>query len=452
MHTLTHGDPVAPNRQLGIVDRRGRVASYTGSRCLPWAGGMCGRSYAVQGNLLAGPQVVEAMADAYEAGAGLPFTVRLVRALVAGDEAGGDRRGRQSAALKVWRAEPAGTPGDVTADLRVDDAPLPVHRLLELLPVYWLEHGTPVVEQAVPLADELAARLSVRLEAPPEQVESALELWASRAQPGASRPPRPGRSGRARRGGAERAARARRSRGRTAHDRLARLSLRAFLFDFDGLLFALEWGDVDRAAGVVQIRRAYANGRVKHTKTRLSKRAVPLQAIALEALDQIRPREDSPLLFPNARGGHLDFRNFNRRHWKPVQKTVGIEPLRGLYDLRHTYATFALRAGVPVFALSRFMGTSIAMIDLHYGHLAVDSYQHAVSRAHVGTRARRQDRVEQPSFRHESRSSLRRRLRDGEPCDRTVTDGSDFCVHHAKLAATRGDEVVKKGLQATPAG
>jgi integrase len=144
-------------------------------------------------------------------------------------------------------------------------------------------------------------------------------------------------------------------------------------------LFALEQCDVDRAAGVVQIRRAYANGRVKQTKTRLSRRAVPLQAIALEALDQLRLREDSPLLFPNTRGGHLDFRNFNRRHWKPVQKTVGIEPLRDLYDLRHTYATFALRAGVPVFALSRFMGTSIAMIDLHYGHLAVDSYQHAVS-------------------------------------------------------------------------
>jgi hypothetical protein len=103
-------------------------------------------------------------------------------------------------------------------------------------------------------------------------------------------------------------------------------------------LFAFEWSDVDRAAGVVQIRRAYANGRVKQTKTRLSRRAVPLQAIALEALDQLRPREDSPLLFPNARGGHLDFRNFNRRHWKPVQKAVGIEPLRDLYDLRHIRA------------------------------------------------------------------------------------------------------------------
>jgi integrase len=144
-------------------------------------------------------------------------------------------------------------------------------------------------------------------------------------------------------------------------------------------LFALEHGDVDRAAGVVQIRRAYANGRVKHPKTRLSRRAVPLQAIALEALDQLRLHPESPLLFPNSRGGHLDFRNFNRRHWKPVQKAAGIDPLRDLYDLRHTYATFALRAGVPVFALSRFMGTSIAMIDLHYGHLAVDSHEHAVS-------------------------------------------------------------------------
>ena len=88
-------------------------------------------------------------------------------------------------------------------------------------------------------------------------------------------------------------------------------------------LFALEHGDVDRGAGVVQIRRAYANGRVKHTKTRLSRRAVPLQAVALEALDQLRPREGSPLLFPNARGGRLVFRNFNRRHWKPSRKRWG---------------------------------------------------------------------------------------------------------------------------------
>jgi integrase len=117
-------------------------------------------------------------------------------------------------------------------------------------------------------------------------------------------------------------------------------------------LFALEQRDVDRAAGVLYVRRASANGRLKHTKTRLSTRAVPLQAIALEALDGLPPSE-SPLLFANSRGGYIDFRSFGRRHWKPAQTAAGIEPLRHLYDLRHTYATFALRAGVSVFAVSR---------------------------------------------------------------------------------------------------
>jgi integrase len=143
-------------------------------------------------------------------------------------------------------------------------------------------------------------------------------------------------------------------------------------------LFGLEQHDVDRAAGVVYVRRAYANGRLKHTKTRLSNRAVPLQAKAIKALDRL-PASENPTLFPNARGGRIDFRIFGRKHWKPAQIKAGIEPLRGLYDLRHTYATFALRAGVPVFAVSRFMGSSIAMIDRHYGHLAHDSREHAVS-------------------------------------------------------------------------
>ena len=81
---LTHGDPDAPNRQLGVVDAENRLVSYTGSRCLPWAGGMCGDGFAVQGNLLAGPQVVEAMAGAYEQRRGQPFVERLVRALASG--------------------------------------------------------------------------------------------------------------------------------------------------------------------------------------------------------------------------------------------------------------------------------------------------------------------------------------------------------------------------------
>ena len=127
-------------------------------------------------------------------------------------------------------------------------------------------------------------------------------------------------------------------------------------------LFGLEWRDVDRDAGVVYVRRAFANGRLKHTKPRLSNRAVPLQAKALAALDQL-PTTEKPILFANSRGGRIDFRSFGRRHWKPAQQRAGLEPPRGLYDLRQTYATFALRAGVPVFAVSRFMGSSIAMGD-----------------------------------------------------------------------------------------
>ena len=65
-----------------------------------------------------------------------------------------------------------------------------------------------------------------------------------------------------------------------------------------------------------------------------------------------------------------------------LEGPAGMDPIRGLYDLRRTYATFALRAGVPVFAVSRFIGSSIAMIDRHYGHLARDSREHAVARTH----------------------------------------------------------------------
>jgi integrase len=127
-------------------------------------------------------------------------------------------------------------------------------------------------------------------------------------------------------------------------------------------LFGLEQHDVDREAGVIYVRRAFANGTIKSTKTRLSTRAVPLQAKAVEALDRL-PASVNPILFPNARGGRIDFRVFGRRHWRPAQIAAGVASIRGLYDLRHTYATFALRAGVPVFAVSRFIGSSIAMID-----------------------------------------------------------------------------------------
>jgi integrase len=145
-----------------------------------------------------------------------------------------------------------------------------------------------------------------------------------------------------------------------------------------GEWLALEHRDVDREAHVVYVRRTFRNGRIKTPKTKASVRAVPLQSIALAALDQLPPNPDCPLVFPSVRGGHLDLHNFRNRNWKPAQKAAGIVPLRRVYDLRHTFATFALRAGISTFDLSRYMGTSLAMIDRHYGHLARDGREHAI--------------------------------------------------------------------------
>ena len=83
-------------------------------------------------------------------------------------------------------------------------------------------------------------------------------------------------------------------------------------------------------------------------------------------------------MFPAERGRYLDLHNFRNRNWKPAQIAAGIEPLRRIYDLRHTFATFALRAGISTFDLSRYMGASLTMIDRHYGHLARDGREHAI--------------------------------------------------------------------------
>jgi integrase len=141
---------------------------------------------------------------------------------------------------------------------------------------------------------------------------------------------------------------------------------------------ALEQRDVDREARVVYVRRAFTKGRLKCTKTEASRRAVPLQAIALDAIERQPPSRHNPLLFAGERGGYLDLHNFRDHHWKPAQRAAGIEPLRRIYDLRHTFATFALRAGISTFDLSRYMGASLTMIDRHYGHLAREGREHAI--------------------------------------------------------------------------
>jgi uncharacterized Ntn-hydrolase superfamily protein len=129
---LTGADPMRDRRQVGVVDAAGRAATYTGAQCMEWAGGKTGMNFAVQGNILAGPGVIEAMAAGYEQAQG-DLGERMIAALEAGEAAGGDRRGRQSAALLIVRQN-AGYAGlnDRYRDLRVDDHPEPIAELLRI--------------------------------------------------------------------------------------------------------------------------------------------------------------------------------------------------------------------------------------------------------------------------------------------------------------------------------
>lgn len=136
---------------------------------------------------------------------------------------------------------------------------------------------------------------------------------------------------------------------------------------------ALERRDVDRQRRVVSVQRVYTGAKVsEYPKTDRSRRRVPMRKRVLQELDAMPSRLDTPLLFPGARGGYLDLHNFRERHWKAALRAAGLA-YRRPYDLRHTYATFSIAAGVSLFALARRMGTSLEMIDKTYGHLAPDA-------------------------------------------------------------------------------
>jgi uncharacterized Ntn-hydrolase superfamily protein len=162
--SLIRSDDEREHRQVGIVDREGRTAGFTGSECFDWAGSTAGEGYTCQGNILTGPGVVNDMAAAFEATAG-DLAGRLLAAMAAGDSAGGDRRGRQSAAMLIAR-EGGGYLGDsdIALDLRVDDHPTPVGELGRLLDIHRLLFPNPdeldFVEIDGPLAIKVAAALS----------------------------------------------------------------------------------------------------------------------------------------------------------------------------------------------------------------------------------------------------------------------------------------------------
>jgi integrase len=132
----------------------------------------------------------------------------------------------------------------------------------------------------------------------------------------------------------------------------------------------LERRDVDRAHGVVNVRRTVSGGQVVElAKTSAGRRQVPLSRRALDALDALAPRLDTPYLFPAPGGGLLNLDNFRRREWAPAVEASGVDTPARIYDLRSTFASEALAAGVSIFELARVMGTSVRMIERVYGTL-----------------------------------------------------------------------------------
>lgn len=159
LDALIQEDTLAEQRQAGIVDAQGHSATWTGGGCHQWAGGTAGPNFAAQGNILVGKETIAAMVETFERERGSLWR-RMVAALAAGQKAGGDNRGQQSAALLVVR-EHGGYGGfnDRMIDLRVDDAEHPIDELSRLLDIYELLFLKPLPEDLLPIDHAIASEL-----------------------------------------------------------------------------------------------------------------------------------------------------------------------------------------------------------------------------------------------------------------------------------------------------
>lgn len=166
VETLTTRDEGREDRQLGVVDAGGRSASFTGRRCFEWAGGVAADDFCCQGNILIGPEVVDDMSRAFTETEG-ELAERLLAALRAGDAAGGDRRGRQSASLLVVRAGGGYDGGnDISVDLRVDDHPDPVPELRRIFKLHRLLMPRPEDLEFVDVDPAVVGELRSLLQVP----------------------------------------------------------------------------------------------------------------------------------------------------------------------------------------------------------------------------------------------------------------------------------------------
>jgi len=161
---LTAADGDRALRQLGVVDGQGRAATFTGEECHAWAGGRTGSGYAAQGNILVSGDTVDALAETFEATGGRPLAERLLDCLDAAEAAGGDSRGRQSAALLVVERDGGyASLSDTLVDLRVDDHPDPLVELRRIHRLHDLLFGTTPRQDWIPVDDALRAELAERL-------------------------------------------------------------------------------------------------------------------------------------------------------------------------------------------------------------------------------------------------------------------------------------------------